>query len=116
MHTPKHIDEGMIKGKKVYLFLIIPSLIIFLMALAAWGAFALYAKKFVVNDNPEICNLVRRQYRSTINNEHPCHTKNEDSSYLVTFTLNPNDVSSVPALMSFRVDMVTKKVEPAISQ
>ncbi len=115
IHT-KLSDEGFIKGKKVFLFLLVPSLIVFLLAALGLLAFTFYAKKFVVNSNPGVCSLVRKEYRSSIKDVYPCEVSEEEDNYLVTFTLNPNDANNAPTLMSFKVDKTTEAIEPAVSK
>jgi hypothetical protein len=111
---PERYDEGLIKGKKVFFLGALPVLIF--VAMAVGGAFLItnFTNKMSVNKDAGVCNTVRRDYPSSIQSDWPCDFTDKGDYYLVTFNQSAN-TGQVAALMSFKYDKVTKKVEPAIS-
>lgn len=107
-------SEGAIRGKKVFLIGAMPVFIF--LAFMAITAFVVsnFINKLSVNDNDDVCNTVRRQYASSIRAEWPCSVSDSGEYWTVSFDQSAN--SGAPtALMSFKYNKITKKVEPAIS-
>ena len=107
-------DEGAIKGKKVFFLGALPILLFLVMAGGAAYLITNFTNKMSVNKDDGVCNTVRRSYSGSIRADWPCDFTDKGDYYLVTFNQSSN-TGQVAALMSFKYDKVTKKVEPAYS-
>ena len=107
-------DEGAIRGKKVLLIGAMPVFIF--LAFMGITAFVIanFINKLSVNDNDDVCNGVRRRYPNTIQAEWPCGVTDQGDYFLVNFNQSTN-TGQAAAVMSFKYDKTTKKIEPAIS-
>jgi anionic cell wall polymer biosynthesis LytR-Cps2A-Psr (LCP) family protein len=106
---PGKYDEGFVKGKKVFLIGALPVIIFLLFIGAVAYVISNFTNKFTVNDNGDICNLVRRNYPSSIKSTYPCDTVDKDTYWLVTFSQSAN-TNNANTTMSFKVDKNTKKI------
>lgn len=111
---PGKYDEGLIKGKKVFLIGALPVFIfIGFVALIAF-VFSNFANKMSVNKDDGVCNTVRRLYANSIQGEWPCDLADKGDYWLVTFDESAN-TGQASAVMSFKYNKTTKAVEPAIT-
>ena len=107
-------DEGIIRGKKVFLLGALPVLGFFLLMGIIAFIISSYANKMTVNKDDGVCNTVRRLYANSIQAEWPCDLSDKGDYYLVTFNQSAN-TGQVAALMSFKYIKSGGTVEPAIS-
>jgi hypothetical protein len=106
-------DEGMVRGKKVFLIGALPVLFFMIFVGGIALVFSNFSNKMSVNKDDGVCNSVRRMYANSIQGEWPCEMTDEGDYYLVTFNQSVN-TGQAAALMSFKYNKDTKKVEPAL--
>lgn len=111
---PEKYQEGLIKGKKVFLLGALPVLIFVGFVTAVALVYSNFANKMTVNKDNGICNTVRREYPNSIQADWSCDFTDKGDYYLVTFNQSAN-TGSVAALMSFKYNKNTKAVEPALT-
>lgn len=111
---PEKYNEGMIRGKKVFLIGAVPVLIFLVFVGIVAFVISNFVSKFSVNANDDVCNSVRRRYPTSISSDWPCEVADKGDYFLVTFNQSVN-TGEAAALMSFKYNKVTKQIEPAIT-